>query len=388
MNRHASHDFSTTASSLNAVFTSSLVDLKKPSNIIKTGIQDLNEMLNGGFQSARVYLVLGDTGGWKSGFLLNCVKWAVEHNKIKSNDPTCRPCVLYVTQENDVNETNERIWSIIKNDTDPGDLKMVENSQLVMERFGESDWINDDPERMVAFFKYRPSRSINTADIDHMIDDIKLEGYEVRMVVHDYVKRIMPVEYTGDIRIDLGTVVDEFSTIAKNRNIPFVTASQINREGTKKIEAALEAKKNNIGQKLGISDTGESKLMIENADYVFINYIEFQASTKTWYLTMKRVKSRGRKKSGLEYIAHPFVKDNGMLLIEDINLAAKLSLGSLGDGLSIDPRSSSGGIGTPRRNRDIAADAAREGRSPLEESVDAIASDYSNEDHDEASDDI
>jgi hypothetical protein len=98
MNKHAAHDFSTSAESLDTAFSTSITDLKKPSNIIKTGIHKLNEMLNGGFQSARTYLILGDTGGWKSGFLLNVVKWAVEHNEgIICDDPTCKPCVLYVT---------------------------------------------------------------------------------------------------------------------------------------------------------------------------------------------------------------------------------------------------------------------------------------------------
>jgi hypothetical protein len=237
-----------------------------------------------------------------------------------------------------------------------------------MERFGESNWVHDDPTRMTAFFRYRPSRSINTADIDNMIDDLKLEGYEVRMVVHDYIKRIMPVEYTGDIRIDLGTVVDEFSTIAKKRQIPFVSASQLNRDASKAIEQALESKKNNIGQKLGISHTGESKLMIENADYVFINFIETQASTGKVYLTSKRVKSRGRKKSEVEYIAHPFVKDNGMLLDEDINLSHATSLTSLGDGLQFDPTTS--GSSGQRRRRDNGPSALEQAADDIMEEID------------------
>ncbi len=63
MNDFAGLDFSTTAESLDGAFTTSITELGKDSNIIATGIQKLNDMLNGGFQAGRVYLVLGDTGG-------------------------------------------------------------------------------------------------------------------------------------------------------------------------------------------------------------------------------------------------------------------------------------------------------------------------------------
>jgi archaellum biogenesis ATPase FlaH len=372
MNEHAKTDFSTNAESLDGAFTTSITELKKPSNLIYTGIQMLNEMLNGGFQAGRVYLILGETGGWKSGFLLNCIKWAIEHNPaITCNDPSAKPCVLYVTQENDVNETNERIWSIIKKPGDPDELRDID-STVVMERFGEAGWVSDDPTRMSAFIKYRPSRSITTADIEVMIEELALEGYEVKMVVHDYVKRIIPIEYTGDLRIDYGNTVDEFSTIAKKYGIPIITAAQLNRDATKAIELAMSTNKANIGQKLGLSHAGESKLMIDNADYVFANFIEHQGSTKKTFLTMKRLKSRGKRTTDTNYIAHPFMNGNGMRLDEDYGLTGSKSLTDLGDGLNgfnpaLNPT-------RPARTRthnlvDEADDAINESDDPVDDDV-------------------
>ena len=331
--RHAARDFSFDRESLDSALSTSITELNKPSNMLRSGIKVLNEMIGGGFQAARVYLILGETGGWKSGFLLSCVKWCVEHNlNVISNDPTKRPCILYLSQENDMTETTERLYSMVKGENDVEDLKAM-NAADAFEKFQQAGWVSDDSSKMAVFIKYRPSRSIDTSDVDAMIDDLALEGYEVRMLVHDYVKRIKPVEFTGDLRLDFANVVDEFSVIAKARQIPVVTAAQLNREATKQIEAALQANKSNVGQKLGLSHGGESKLMLDNADYVFINFIEYQASTDTHYLTSKLVKRRGKQTSKVTFFAHPFVRDNLMQLDEDVDCARSKSLLDLGDNL-------------------------------------------------------
>ena len=54
---------------------------------------------------------------------------------------------------------------------------------------------------------YRPKNTIVTGDLDTMITEIESEGdLEVKILIHDYVKRIKPNEVTGDLRVDLGEV--------------------------------------------------------------------------------------------------------------------------------------------------------------------------------------
>ena len=63
-------------------------------------------------------------------------------------------------------------------------------------------------------FKYRPSRSITTMDMEAMIHDEYMKGNEVIMIVQDYIKRIKPMEMYKDARhLELGAVVDEFSSM-------------------------------------------------------------------------------------------------------------------------------------------------------------------------------
>ena len=54
---------------------------------------------------------------------------------------------------------------------------------------------------------YRPKNTIVTGDLDTLITEIESEGdLEVKIMIHDYVKRIKPNEVTGDLRVDLGEV--------------------------------------------------------------------------------------------------------------------------------------------------------------------------------------
>ena len=70
-------------------------------------------------------------------------------------------------------------------------------------------------------------------------------------------KRILPSRPTGDMRIDLGEVVNEFGALAKFYDIPVITAGQINREGAAIIETALQAGQEDFGKKLSANNIGE-----------------------------------------------------------------------------------------------------------------------------------
>ena len=74
---------------------------------------------------------------------------------------------------------------------------------------------------------------------------------------------------------------------------------------------------------------------IENSDVVIIINPEVKSDTNDLYLTFKLLKRRYRsveddeKLRRLEYFNHPFEPDNGIKLIDDIDLPEPLSLESL-----------------------------------------------------------
>ena len=87
--------------------------LSNPCNKLLTGMQGINEMLGGGFESTRVYMLLGATGIGKSVTLLNLAYQIKKYNKnYKPKDPSKIPVIVYMTMENTVRETVERLFNL------------------------------------------------------------------------------------------------------------------------------------------------------------------------------------------------------------------------------------------------------------------------------------
>lgn len=307
--------------------------LNDEKRIIKTGIKRLNKFLNGGFQPGRVYVVNGITGGWKSGLLLSAAMWACRYNdSIICNDRTKSPAVMYITQENDVEETFDRIFSYIDGVDEKGKIRPDDELFELLQDFKllGSKW--------TLIVKYRPKNSINTIDIDNLISEVEAEGeLEVKMLVHDYIKRLKPNLPVGDLRIDLGECVNDLSILAKQRKIPIVTGNQLNREAYRALnETSTKNGKTGVkmdqGKKLDGSMISESQLVLENADLAFAINRE-QTPDGQMYLTIKHFKDRSAREvqSLDDYFAHPFDGTNGMRLHEDALLDHSVSINQIED---------------------------------------------------------
>lgn len=327
-------------------------ELRKPSNFLKTGIQFFNEMLKGGFENGRFYLFLGASGGFKSGILLSIVRWIRAHNKgFQTKDPNKRPCVVYVTQENSLRETIERLFNISVTGDDIRNYTPDQVVEMMLDAGGMDIEVNNINIRML----YRPNRSISTDDLYNIMDEIEEEGQEVIALVHDYVKRIRAANPNKELRLELANVVDEMTVIAKTRNIPVISASQINREGVRVIEEAMASGQADIGRKLGGSNVGESWAMIENADWVGIINREYKQSTDTWYLSIKQIKTRAKNPT-LTYFAHPFENGNGMKLMDDLDEKEPLSVKTISDEVAGSNNLASKGRRTARERKATGTD--------------------------------
>lgn len=222
--KEAMEDFCIGTPSFKNSFQEAVKDAKRPNNKIKTGIQGLNTMINGGYENGRVYTYLALPKCGKSMMLLNSGIWACKYSEFQPKDPSKIPTVLYVTMENTKRESIERIYTYVTGDSlvnipDDG----IENAMNKI----NNELIGD---RNVCFeIKYRSYKSINTDDLDRMVDELNSDGKEVVMIILDYIKRIRSVENKQDIRLDLGDIINELATIAKSRDIPVLTASQLNR---------------------------------------------------------------------------------------------------------------------------------------------------------------
>lgn len=276
-----------------------------------TGMQGFNQLIGGGFENTRCYLLFGLTGVGKSLSMLNIAYQMKKYNKgFKPKDPTKRPCIVFLTMENDVTETIQRLFTIatgedIRNHT-------LEEVEMLLRTQGELYLSDDSPIDLI--IKYKPNRSVDTGYLYTLVEDLEDEGYETICLFQDHVKRIRSVAGNTDLRLELGDVVNEMKTFAILKDIPVITDSHLNREGAKIIDEKSTRATMDLTRMLGKSNVGESLLMLDNVDLGIILNKEFDAEGNE-YMAFKNIKQRVR--TYRDYICQPFHKDNSIKLIED-----------------------------------------------------------------------
>ena len=314
----------------------SIVDaLRDKNNKLRCGYKSLNEMLNGGFERDRVYVFLGVPKHFKSGTLLNLMMSVSRSNEnLHAKDPTKIPLIVYLTQENSVAETYQRMYTYIKGeDLAQSEAPWDEIMQTV------DDYLMNN---MSIKVMYRPTGSVDTSIVEQIIDDEAADGYEVVTVVQDYIKRInSETRPNDDLRLQLGSIIDEFEAIAKDKHIPIITAAQLNREAYRLTEDYIKQGKNDVGREFGTSYVAESAQIIENSDYAIMINREKLFARPDWlaasptlndknrsYLSFKL--ATGRTNSGEDsttYFAQPF--ENAMKLVEDVDAEDTASISSI-----------------------------------------------------------
>ena len=86
------------------------------------------------------------------------------------------------------------------------------------------------------------------------------DGKECVFLVVDYLMRMKPekANKNGDLRLDLGTICNDLCDLARDYDIPILSASQMNREAIREIEKAETIdEKFSAAQRLNGSQTGE-----------------------------------------------------------------------------------------------------------------------------------
>ena len=300
------------------VFQSAVTDtwnmITNPSRRLITGLQGLNEMTGGGFESGRVYMLLGTSGVGKSITLLNLIYQMKRFNRnYKPKDPTKTPCILLLTMENTVVETITRLFDlVIENSAGMANYSVNDVIRMLRE---QGELVLNDSSPIDIVIRYKANKSVDTSYLYSLCDDLEDEGYEVICLVQDHVKRIRSIYPGSDIRLELGDIVNEFKVFAAYKDIPVITNSHLNREAAKILEDAARKANQDAGKLLGKSNIGESMLMIDNLDCGIIITLDFDKEENR-YMTFNLIKMRD--KTNRLYIAQPFVPGSTIRLMEDM----------------------------------------------------------------------
>lgn len=291
-----------------------------PSTKLKTGMVAFNRSLAGGFENGRVYVYLGLPGEGKSTTLLNIGLQLKQNNtEYVTKDKTKRPCILFLTMENSLDETIERIFNILITE---GSMSSYESSIDVKKLLMQNGLAITEDSPIDFVIQYVPANTVNTDYLYTIYDQLLDQGKECICVIQDYIKRIRSRDFKllkGDMRLGLGAVIDEFKEFAVDKQIPVITASQMNREATSKVDDGRKNKTVDLVRNLGRNNIGESLLILENADAAFIITPENTKFGRR-YLGVSSIKTRF-KGATLFTFFQPYNKERPIELEQDTNLA-------------------------------------------------------------------
>ena len=288
--------------------------MANPSRRLMTGMQGLNEMIGGGFESGRVYMFLGTSGIGKSKLLLNLMYQIKIYNRnYVPKDPSKKPAIVMLTMENTVVETITRLWDLVMG----GETNMTNYSidEVVTRLRTEGQLFVSDASPIDFIIKYKPNKSVDTSYLYTLCDEFEDQGKEVICIIQDHVKRIRSIDKNTDVRLELGDVVNEMKSFAAIKDIPVITCSHLNRDAARSLEEAEGKKNQDTGKLLGKSNVGESMLMIDNLDFGIIITLDYDKEERL-YMAFNAVKVRA--KTNRTYIVQPFVPGNSMRLVEDV----------------------------------------------------------------------
>ena len=307
--------------------------LKDRNRIFVTGIKRWNTILSPGYMSKRLYTYLAFPGGGKSQILLKSALDIRKYNAgIQTKDPDKRPAVLFITMENSIDETIERIFNMT---TSNDDIRNFSQKQIVRKLKEEGGLTLSDKNNIDIIIKYYDNRAIDTNDLYGIIQDLEDEGVETIALILDYLKRIRPSEKANSEKEELKNITNELKCLATYFDIPVITAQQLNRVAATVVDAAIQAKKEDVTRLIGRDGVAGAWEIIENSDVVIIINQEIKTDTGDMYMTFKLLKRRYRsseeseKLRKLEYFNHPYDRENGIKLLDDFDLDKPLSLTSL-----------------------------------------------------------
>lgn len=350
--------------SMKEAISQTINSLKTSNNIFKTGIRRLNTLLSPGYMNGRLYVFMGLPAGGKSLILLKSALDIRKYNPdYKPKTPGMRPCVLYITMENSFTETIERVWNMSFDDSIVN-YSEEEAYEKICKELGITRILNEDVEayntdtgeRLEAqlidenlegktnidiVMKYFSYREISTDDIFTIIQDLRDENMEVCALVFDYIKRIQPsVPVPDNVKLELNRIINELKALAVIGDIPVITAHQMNRTAAATVDAAARQGKGDVTKLAGRENVGDAWEVVETGDWVAIVNIEYKPGTDEKYIVINVVKRRRIDIADSEfakytYLAHPFAKNNGLRLIDDVPLDKVLSLQSLATDINL-----------------------------------------------------
>lgn len=299
---------------------------KKESTILSSGMRCLNAMLSPGFEGSRLYVFLGGTGKGKSGALLNIADQIRLFNpQIKPVENGIRKTVVFITMENTINETIERLFDMYNDTNIPLKCLSPEEVKRILRENGKFSFTDEEGIDLDIF--YYSDLEIATSDLYQLFFKLRDMGKDPIALVLDYILKIDSTrDNQNDERLRLTYSAKELKSFAQVFDIPVITAMQFNREGNSIIDAATRDEKEGILNFVGPALIGTAWGLVQEADWVGSINLERRRSTNSVHMSFKLYKIRGKRDNlQIDYFNHPFIGD-GLRLMPDVDKEKTVSM--------------------------------------------------------------
>ena len=298
------------------VVTDAYDRLSSNNNRLLCGMQGMNELTYGGFESGRLYTYFACPNTGKSLLATNLLLQMKKANRYyQPKDATKRPAVVLLTMENQITETIERIFDIaLTPDSELQNYSLDEVIRMLRED-GELCLTDESPIDIIV--KYVPNGSVDTGYFYTLAEDLEDEGVEMVALIFDYINCIRSTYKCPDMRVELGKVAEEMKTFAILKDIPVISFGQLNRDATAKTDNARLNNVQDVARVLGRAQIAESILILNVIDWGAIIDVEYDSKGDK-YMSFNRFKCRG-KCTPRYYICQPFTSPNHIRLDVDID---------------------------------------------------------------------
>lgn len=267
--------------SCNALANTLVEYVSKGYSVFKTGYEFFDKILDG-IESSSVHLISAPSNHGKSMMLVNLCKKMIESNVVdfQKND-----CVLYITLEEDIYQLSRRFISIFGNYkfevikqlfakafevtrsqqimgvTINEDNTLVDSLKKIFNNVLKSSIAKVTQGKVNLIIKHCNENTFSPGDLGRFIDRLKVEGYNTKLVLVDYLDTMTPtMSAFGNMKEydTQGQITQEFRSLSRIHSVPIISPTQNQRTSE------------DITKKMDNSLVGDSYKKIRYTDYMYM----------------------------------------------------------------------------------------------------------------------
>lgn len=278
------------AGTMNAAFTE-LQDMDNGHGLMRTGWQDLNAMLQGGFRRGEFVIIPALQHKYKTGFSLSIFSQIALYNKPYMIDSKKKPLLLRISFEDKAAMNLQFLYQKLKHDETGEEIRL-------------KDVKPEDIEAMSAYIQQRLQVNgfyVKMLRVDptqwtykhicNKIIEYEAEGFEVQLCMLDYLGLVPTTGciVTGPAGTDIRDMIRRIRNFCEARKITCITPHQISTEAKQLIRNGLPEDKfvRDIAEK---GYYAGSKQLDQEVDCEI--YIHLFKHNGVWYLAVQRGKHR------------------------------------------------------------------------------------------------